>query len=144
MSNHIDFGQLVAVSGDAIVVSDGEGSITYWNRAAERIFGFPASEAIGSSLDIIIPERQRKRHWDGYAETMRTGETRYGESLLRVPALHKDGHTLSISFTVALLRSAEGTPTDIVAVIRDETERWAEEKALRQRIRELEAAASGS
>jgi len=71
---------------------------------------------------------------------MRTGETRYGTQLLRVPALHKDGHTLSIAFTVALLRGADGAVTGIVAVVRDETTRWNEERALRRRVAELESA----
>ncbi|MDE1570825.1 PAS domain-containing protein [Aquabacter sp. P-9] len=137
----IDFEELAARAGDAIVVSDGTGAITFWNGAAERMFGFAAAEALGQSLDIIIPERQRQRHWDGYHVTMRTGVTRYGTELLRVPALHKDGHALSISFTVALLTSGGATPTGIVAVIRDETARWKEEKALRKRVAELEAQA---
>ena len=141
MSSRIDFEELARQAGDAIVVSDAAGDITFWNGAAERMFGFTAQEAVGRSLDIIIPERQRQRHWDGYHVTMRTGVTRYGTELLRVPALHKDGHALSISFTVALLYSGGQTPTGILAVIRDETARWKEEKALRKRVAELETAA---
>jgi len=132
---------LSAAIGDAVVVSDPEGSITVWNPAAERIFGFTAAEALGQTLDLITPERHRRRHWDGYAKTMRTGETRYGAETLRVPALHKDGRQLSIAFTVGMVRDASHRVTGIVAVIRDETERWAEEKRLRQRVAELEASA---
>lgn len=130
--------RLVAAVGDALVVADPEGAIIVWNPAAERVFGFTAAEALGRPLDLITPERHRRRHWDGYAETMRTGVTRYGADTLRVPALHKDGHQLSIAFTVGLVRDAADTVTGIVAVIRDETERWAEEKRLRQRLAELE------
>ena len=140
MNATVDFAQLVMAAGDAIIVSDAEGAITLWNPAAERMFGFSESEAMGQSLDIIIPERQRQRHWDGYAKTMRTGQTRYGSDVLRVPALHKDGHSLSIAFTVALLTSPDGTVTGIVAIIRDETSRWAEERKLRRRLSELESA----
>lgn len=142
MSLGIDIDQFVAAIGDAIIVSDPQGAITVWNPAAERMFGFGREEALGQSLDLIIPERQRKRHWDGYDVTMRTGETRYGSDLLRVPALHKDGRTLSIAFTVALLRGADGAVTGIAAVVRDETVRWGEERALRRRVAELEAAPS--
>ena len=92
---------LVAAAGDAIVVADTNGRITFWNQAAERVFWFSSSEAVGQSLDLIIPERLRRRHWDGYAEVMKTGVTRYGADLLRVPASHKDGRRLSIAFTVA-------------------------------------------
>ncbi len=140
MNATVDFAQLVMAAGDAIIVSDAGGAITLWNPAAERMFGFSESEAMGQSLDIIIPERQRQRHWDGYAKTMRTGQTRYGSDVLRVPALHKDGHSLSIAFTVALLTSPDGTVTGIVAIIRDETSRWAEERKLRRRLSELESA----
>ena len=134
----IDFEQLVTVVGDAVVVCDASGAITLWNPASERIFGFTESEALGQSLDLIIPERQRQRHWDGYHKTMHTGETRYGHDILRVPALHKEGHPLSIAFTVAILYSPEKTVSAIVAIIRDETARFSEERALRKRITELE------
>ncbi|WP_407530947.1 PAS domain-containing protein [Methylobacterium oryzisoli] len=134
-----NFEQLVDATGDAVIVSDPEGAIVVWNPAAERIFGYSRDEALGRSLDLITPERQRQRHWDGYANTMRTGVTKYGSALLRVPALHKDGHTLSIAFSVGLLRGPGDEVTGIVAVIRDETSRWAEEKALRKRLSELEA-----
>jgi len=103
------------------------------------MFGFAEQEALGQSLDLIIPERQRQRHWDGYHKTMQTGKTRYGNDVLRVPALHKDGRTLSIAFTVAMLFSADKTVTAIIAIIRDETARFSEERSLRKRLAELEA-----
>jgi PAS domain S-box-containing protein len=135
----IDYSQLVAAIGDAIVVTDAGGAITVWNPAAERMFGFAESEALGQSLDLIIPERLRQRHWDGYHKTMETGETKYGTELLRVPAVKKDGSALSIAFTVAMLYSAEGKPAAIAAVIRNETSRFDEERKLRKRLAELEA-----
>ena len=138
MHSAIDFKQLVNAIGDAVVVCDANGAITFWNPAAERLFGFAEQEALGQSLDLIIPERQRQRHWDGYNKTMRTGQTRYGNDVLRVPALHKDGRTLSIAFTVAMLFSAEKTVTAIIAIIRDETARFSEERNLRKRLAELE------
>ena len=142
MSVSIDLNQLVEAVGDAIVVCDASGAITLWNPAAERMFGFSQAEAVGQSLDLIIPERQRQRHWDGYNKTMETGQTKYGHDVLRVPALHKEGRPLSIAFTVALLYSPEKTVSAIVAIIRDETVRWGEERTLRQRLKELEAAAA--
>jgi len=135
----IDFEQLVSAIGEAVIVSDPEGSITLWNRAAERMFGFAANEALGQSLDIIIPQRLQARHWEGYRKTMHTGETRYGNDVLRVPAVDKDGRAMSIAFTVALLRGAGGELTGIVAVIRDETSRFEEDRRLRKRLAELEA-----
>jgi len=139
VSAAIDLSQLVTAIGDAIVVTDASGAITLWNPAAERMFGFTETEALGQSLDLIVPERLRKRHWDGYHKTMLSGETKYGTDLLKVPAAHKDGRTLSIAFTVAMLTSADGKPAAIAAVIRDETSRFNEERSLRKRLAELEA-----
>ena len=134
----IDYQQLVEVVGDAVVVADTSGAINLWNPAAERLFGFTQAEALGNSLDLIIPERLRERHWAGYRKTMATGETRYSHDVLRVPAVHKDGRALSIAFTVGLLYGPQHKVTGIVAVIRDETTRSAEERDLRKRIAELE------
>jgi PAS domain S-box-containing protein len=139
MRSLIDLNQLVAAVGDAVVVTDTAGAITMWNPAAERLFGYPESEALGRSLDLIIPERLRARHWEGYHKTMQTGHTRYGTDVLRVPAVDKGGRALSIAFTVALLRAEDGRPVAIAAVIRDETSRFNEERSLRKRLAELEA-----
>jgi len=135
----VDLHALVQAAGDAIIVADAEGRIALWNPAAERLFGFTAAEAVGSSLDLIIPERFRERHWIGYRTVMQTGQTRYGTQVLRVPALHKEGQRLSIAFTVAVLHSPEGALTGIAAIVRDDTARWQEEQALRQRLAVLEA-----
>ncbi len=142
MATPVNFQQLVDGAGDAIMVSDAGGAITYWNAACERIFGFTAQDAMGQSLDLIIPQRQQSRHWDGYHKTMASGITRYGTSLLKVPAIHKDGRPLSIAFTVSLLTDASGAVEGIVAIVRDDTQRFNDERALRKRIVELEAQAA--
>ena len=134
-----DFEALIDAAGDAIVVAAPDGSILVWNRAAERTFGYTEVEALGQSLDLIIPERFRVRHWEGYRNVVRTGHTRYGTEVLRVPAVHKDGRRLSIAFTVTLLYSPSEEIQAIAAIIRDETNRWNEDQALRQRLAELEA-----
>ena len=139
MDAQIDYKQLLMAIGDGVVVADEDGKIVFWNPGAERIFGFSDGEAIGQTLDLIVPERQRQRHWDGFEKTMQTGQTRYGNELLRVPALHKEGHPLSIAFTVAMLHAADGKVSAIVAIVRDETARWNEERELRGRVKELEA-----
>jgi PAS domain S-box-containing protein len=139
MKQPFDFEAFIQAAGDAIVAAGPDGAVLLWNRAAERIFGYTEQEAVGQSLDLIIPERLRNRHWEGYRKVMQTGETRYGTDVLRVPAAHKDGRRLSIAFTVALLYSPEHKVRVIVAIIRDETSRWEEERALRQRLAALEA-----
>ena len=139
MKSAIDMTQLVAAIGDAVMAADAAGKIVLWNPACERMFGHTEAEALGQSLDIIVPPRQQQRHWDGYDKTMQTGQTKYGNDLLKVPAVHKDGHTLSIAFTVALLKTPDDKVSSIIAVIRDESKRFAEERAVNKRMAELES-----
>lgn len=127
-------------AGDAVVACDDGGLIRFWNPGAVRIFGFTAEEAVGQSLDIIIPERLRARHWEGFRKTMRTGETRYGAGdLLSVPGQHKDGSRLSIEFTIAALKDAQGRISGLAAVMRDVTSRFEELKALRRQLNDRQA-----
>jgi PAS domain S-box-containing protein len=130
---------VVNESAEAIVVSDPDGIIRLWNGGAARMFGYTADEALGRTLDLIIPEKLRARHNKGYEQTMATGYTRYGESLLSVPALHRDGHRLSIEFSVALLRNDSGEIVGISAIMREVTERRNADRELRTKLAELEA-----
>jgi PAS domain S-box-containing protein len=134
----IDPAQLLRVISDAVIVSDARGKIVFWNAAATRLFGFAEDEALGSDLTLIIPERLRPRHNAGFEKSMATGTTRYGTQLLKVPAVHKDGRTLSIAFSVAMLFEA-GSVTGVVAVIRDETARFQSDRELSQRLAACEA-----
>jgi PAS domain S-box-containing protein len=118
---------------EAIVYSDQRGVIRFWNEGAERVFGFTAGEALGQSLDIIIPERQRQRHWEGYDEVMRTGVSRYGSGdLLSVPATRKDGSRISVEFTIVAVKDADGAMLGMAAVMRDVSARFEELKTLRR------------
>jgi len=119
-------------SPDAVLISDREGTIRFWNASAERIFGFSSDYAIGQSLDIIIPERFRDRHWAGWEKAMATGVTRYDDGrLLAVPALRKDGRKISIEFSIQLLKDSDGLIEWVAAIIRDVTDRYLKEKNLR-------------
>jgi PAS domain S-box-containing protein len=139
-----DLAHLVRDLADAVVICDPEGAIVLWNEAASRVFGWGREEALGASLDLIIPERLRERHWQGYRTVMETGQTSYADRLLEVPALRRDGSTISIAFTVSLLRHDDGTPKAIAAVIRDDTERWQERRTLRRELDELRAERAGA
>ena len=138
MYQNINVDSFIQAAGDAIIAVGGDGKIVLWNPAAERIFGFTGADAVGQSLDLIIPERFRERHWNGFRQVMLSGHTRYGTEVLRVPALHKDGRALSIAFTVALVNSPDSQSFSIVAIVRDETHRWNEERELRRRLADLE------
>ncbi len=131
--------QILTLAPDAILFADREGIIRLWNQGAERIFGCTAEEAIGKSLDLIIPEKLRERHWEGYHKTMATGETRYGTEMLAVPAMHQDGSRMSTEFSIVLLSDDDGKPLGVAAIMRDITERRQQEKELRDRLAELEA-----
>jgi len=131
---------LLRTRSEAIIAADREGNICFWNPGAERIFGHAKADAIGRSLDLIIPERLRNRHWEGYRGTIATGKSRYGEGdVLAVPAQHKSGATISIEFTVLPLRDSSGAIIAIVAIIRDVTKRFEEIRQLRRRLTESSA-----
>ena len=130
--------EIVDGSPDAIVFSNRDGLIELWNRGAENIFGYKAQEALGQTLDLIIPEKLRARHNEGYRKVMATGSTRYGRELLAVPAMRKDGTRISIEFSILLVRSPSGEISGAAAIIRDVTARWQKEKELKDRLAALE------
>jgi PAS domain S-box-containing protein len=136
--------KIVEESPIAILFADREGKIRLWNGGAEALFGFPAEEALGQSLDLIIPERQRARHWEGWEKVMATGVTRYGREVLAVPATRKDGSRISIEFNILLLRAASGEILGAAALIQDVTARWQREKEMKAHLAALEARAKES
>ena len=138
MSIDLDLPILLASIADAVIVSDVNEKIIVWNAGATRIFGYSEAEALGRTVDLIVPERQRHRHNEGYSLSMASGTTKYGDTTLRVPAQHKDGHILSIAFTVGMLFDDKHHASGVVAVLRDDTERFTQERALKQRLVELE------
>ena len=131
--------QIIDNSGDAIIFGDREGTVRLWNAGAEKIFGFRAEEIVGKSMDLIIPESLRERHWEGYDQTMRTGRTQYSRSLLAVPAIRKDGARISVEFTIVLIRDDDGNLLGPAAILRDVTARWNQDKELRKRLAALDA-----
>ncbi len=130
--------QIIANIPDAILYVDSKGLIQHWNDGATRIFGFSAEEAIGQSLDLIIPEKLRGRHWEGYFKVMESGTSQYGTDLLSVPSTHRDGQRLSVDFSIAMLKNDQGQVEGIAAIMRDMTAQRQKEKQLKERIAELE------
>jgi len=123
----------------AVIFSDKEGKIRLWNSGAEAMFGYSSQEAIGQSLDLIVPDRQRARHWEGYAKVMATGVTKYGREMLAVPAIRKDGVRISVEFSIVLLRAPSGEMLGAAAIMQDVTARWQQQKQLKERLAALEA-----
>lgn len=133
--------QLIEKTPDAVLFSDREGIIRQWNSGAQTIFGWSAEQALGESLDLIIPEKLRDRHWEGYHHVMETGETHYGSELLAVPALHRDGRQLSCEFSIVMITDEKEQVCGVASIMRDVTERRQREKSLKDRIAVLEEAA---
>ena len=133
------FRWIVDAMPEGVVYSDREGVIRLWNRGAEAIFGYRREDALGRTLDLIIPERWRARHWEGYHTVMRTGVTRYGRAVLAVPAIRSDGARISIEFSIMLPTDRDGRVVGAVAIVRDVTTRWQQEQELRKRLAGMEA-----
>ncbi len=132
---------VLETASDAIVFSDREGIIRFWNLGAERMFGLASTQALGQPLDIIIPEPQRARHWAGYRRVMESGESRYGHGdLLAVPGLRGDGARISLEFTIVPLQGEDGRMEGVAAVLRDVTKRFEEMRTLRREVMAARAA----
>lgn len=129
---------IIENANDAVMFSDSEGIIQLWNSGAERMFGYRSEEALGKSLDLIIPENLRQRHWDGYFRVMASGTSRYSVEMLSAPALRKDGSRISTEFSMVVVTDTAGQVQGVAAIIRDVTARWQREREQKERIRELE------
>ncbi|MCB1913492.1 MAG: PAS domain S-box protein [Rhodocyclaceae bacterium] len=134
LSHHV-----LAQLADALIFADCEGRIRVWNGAAEALFGFPASAAIGQSLDLIIPERLRAAHWDGFNRAVAARQTRLAGKAVMTRATTAAGAAIYVEMSFALVCDSRGEVLGSVAVARDATERRARERALQQRMCAIEA-----
>ena len=132
------FEAIVEQTPDAIIFADCDGMIRVWNRGAETVFGFSAAEVIGSSLDVIVPERFRRAHWEGFHQAIERGHTQHGGQVRTTRSIHKLGHTLYVDLSFGLVKNSAGAVIGSVAVGRDCSARYLSEKALRERLAELE------
>ncbi len=132
---------ILETPAEAIVATDRDGNVIFWNPGATRVFGFTVGEALGGSLDLIIPDRLRARHWDGFRKAVAAGRSRYGEGeLLSVPAMTKSGDKISVEFTITMLRDGVGAVVGMIAIMREVTKRFEEQKRLERKLVELQAA----
>lgn len=131
---------IVDQAPDAIIFADHGGLIRVWNSGAERIFGHAAADVIGGPLDIIIPERMLQAHNKGFDHAVATGEMKYVDKVLTTRSMHKDGSQIYIDMSFGMVRDESGKILGALAVARDITERFSNDKAQRVRIAELEKA----
>ena len=129
---------ILAQIPDAIIFADREGVIRMWNRGAEMLFGFSVADVIGASLDVIIPERLRPAHWAAFRRAVASGHTREGDSVRTTRAVHKAGHKLYVDLSFGLIKDDSGTVIGSVAMGRNCSARYLADKALRERLAELE------
>lgn len=129
---------IVDQAPDAIIFADRDGTIRVWNRGAEAVFGFAAAEVLGESLDVIIPERLRAAHWEGFRRAIDAGQTKYGNRVMTTRSVHKNGSKLYVDLSFGLVKDRAGVVTGALAVGRDCTARYLSERALRARVAELE------
>jgi len=113
---------------DALIYADRSGTIRRWNRASTTLFGFTAEDALGQSLDLIIPEHLREAHWRGFDAALESGTMKLAGRPTLTRAQHKDGRKLYIEMTFALVKDAGGAVLGSAAMARDVTERVMRER----------------
>ncbi|MGY3587071.1 PAS domain S-box-containing protein [Bradyrhizobium sp. USDA 4341] len=114
---------------DAIVYADRVGVIVRWNPASTALFGFSAEDALGQSLDLIIPEHLRAPHWRGFEAAIANATMKLQGRPTLTRALHKSGRKLYVEMTFAIVRGESGEALGAVAMARDVTDRVERERA---------------
>ena len=131
--------KIVEACSEAVIFADREGLVRLWNRGAELIFGYAPAEILGQSLDIIIPERLRRAHWDAFNRSVETGHTKHTDRVLTTRSMHKNGSKLYVDLSFGLVKDANGFVLGAFAIGRDCTERYLADGATKARLVELEA-----
>lgn len=134
----LDANAVLAQSPDAVIYADGDGVIRIWNTGAVRIFGHEADAAIGKSLDLIIPEDFRERHWAGWEQAAANKVTQYVGQSLPTRAMHANGEPFMVELSFAVALDGDGNAAGAIATARDITERWDKDRATRKRMRDME------
>lgn len=138
VTDRADIPALFEQAPDGIIFADREGVIREWNAAAAKIFGYSRDEAIGRSLDLVVPEEFRAAHWRGYDRALVAGRTKYSGTAMPTRSMRRDGSTIYVELTFAIIHGPDGQVIGALAHARDITERWARDREQRQRLRALE------
>jgi PAS domain S-box-containing protein len=121
-----------AAGPEAVIFADREGVIRYWSGGAEAVFGHSAADALGNSLDLIIPERFRPAHWQAYDRAIRSGQTKYDGRVLATRSMRKDGSKLFVDLSFAMVKDAHDAVLGALATGRDCTARYLAERQQRE------------
>ena len=135
---------IVEVASEAIIFADRDGRIRLWNRGAELVFGYTSAEVMGERLDVIIPERLRRAHWDSYDRSVETGRTKYTDRVLTTRSTHKNGSKLYVDLSFGLVKDANGFVLGAFAIGRDCTARYLADGATKARLQDLETKLAGA
>lgn len=131
---------LLRQAPDAIIFADTGGVIRFWNSAATRVFGYSVEQAIGASLDIIIPERFREAHWKGFHRALEEAATKYAGQALATRSVRSNGAQIYVELSFAIVVGDDGTVLGALSHTRDITERFERDRERQKRMKDLEAA----
>ena len=131
--------KIVEAATEAVIFADREGRIRLWNRGAELLFGYAAADAVGQRLDIIVPEKFRRAHWEAFDRSVESGRTKHVDRVLTTRSMHKNGARLYVDLSFGLVKDAQGTVLGAFAVGRDCTERYLAETNAKARLAAAEA-----
>lgn len=132
---------LMEQGSDALIYADKEGIIQVWNHGAENIFGHAPAEAIGQSLDIIIPEKLRAAHWKGFHAALESNTMKYKDQVMTTRAVHKDGSTRYVDLSFFMTHDDQGQPLGSLSLARNVTERYLQERELKKKLADFQTAA---
>jgi PAS domain S-box-containing protein len=113
------FRLIVEEAPDGIIFADREGVVQVWNNAAADLFGYLPEEAVGRTLDIIIPEHLRRAHWEGFSKAVASGDTEHGRRALKTRATHKAGRKLYVSLAFSVVKDRESQVIGAMATARE-------------------------
>lgn len=122
--------RIVADVGDALIYIDDQGVIRVWNAHAAALFGFSAQEALGHSVDLIIPAHLREAHWRGFERALQRGTVSRAE-VRTTRGLHKDGRKLYVDMSFSIVKNDAGQALGSTAMARDATNRYLAEQKQR-------------
>lgn len=114
----LPYAAIVQNISEAFIYADRQGIIRWWSDGAEKLFGFTREEALGQSLDLIIPEKLRDAHWRGFNTAMETGVSKYYGRIMTTRSLHKTEEKIYVDMSFHLAKDDNGNVLGSSAIAR--------------------------